>query len=114
MASLTILSLVLAVALPCGAEERKRITQLEATAAVVTKVFPDYPAIAKQLHLSGTVEVEVNIAADGTVESVKVVSGNPVLTKAAAAAVSRWKFKPFTANGEPVKAVALMSFDFKQ
>src|SRR3954451_23011478 len=102
MAAITILGLVVALALPCGAEDRKKISQAEATGSVVTKVPLEYPAIAKQLHLGGTVEVEVNIAEDGTVESVKVVSGNPVLTRAATAAVSKWKFKPFTANGEPV------------
>ncbi len=89
------------------------VTPAEAASACVSKVSPEYPAIAKQLRLVGSVEVEANIAEDGSVESVKIVSGNPVLTKAASTAVSKWKFKPFTANGAPVKAVTKLNFDFK-
>jgi hypothetical protein len=47
------------------------------------------------------------------VEAVKVLTGNPLLTGPTISAVKRWKFTPFTANGESVKAVATISFDFK-
>jgi periplasmic protein TonB len=112
--NLLLAGVVVALTLPLGAEEaRKKVTQAEATSAAVNKVSPEYPAMAKQLRLSGSVEVEANIAEDGTVENVKVVSGNPVLTRAASAAVAKWKFKPFVANGAPVKAVTVLTFDFK-
>jgi periplasmic protein TonB len=111
--SFLLLSAAIALVLPAGAEDRKKVTQAEANSAAVTKVTPEYPPIAKQLRLSGSVEVEANISEDGTVEDVKVVSGNPVLTRAATAAVAKWRFKPFTANGAPVKAVASLTFDFK-
>ena len=84
----------------------KRVSQSEAMAAAVSKVTPEYPALAKQLKLTGTVEVEVVIAETGAVESVTPVSGNPVLTKPASEALKHWKFKPFQENGSAIKVQA--------
>jgi TonB family protein len=53
------------------------------------------------------------LAEDGSVADVRIVSGNPVLTKSAAAAVKRWKFTPVTDGGKPVKALAPVTLVFK-
>jgi len=95
------------------AEDDIRVSNADAMKAATAKVQPEYPAVAKQLHLEGTVEVEAHIAEDGSVDSVKPVTGNAVLANAAAAALKRWKFTPFTAGGKPVKAVAPVTFNFK-
>ena len=92
--------------------EFKKVTRPLAMASALTKVQPDYPAMAKQLKVHGTVELEAVVAEDGTVEKVNILSGNPVLTRPAADALKKWKFKPFTADGKPVKALAPISFDF--
>jgi protein TonB len=91
----------------------KKVTQAEALGAVVTKVAPEYPPIARQLHISGNVTIEVVIAESGSVDNVSAVSGNPVLTKPAMDTLKKWKFKPFTANGAPVKAETQISIEFK-
>jgi TonB family protein len=78
-----------------GADDAKKISTEEAMAAVVSKVAPEYPVLAKQLKLTGTVEVQATIDEDGAVSDVTTVSGNPVLAKAASDAVKKWKFKPF-------------------
>lgn len=91
----------------------KKLSQAEAMSAVVTKVAPEYPVIARQLHIAGSVTIEVVIAESGTVENVSAVSGNPVLTKPAMETLKKWKFKPFTADGQPVKAQAQISVEFK-
>jgi len=96
-----------------GQGDLKRISTADALAAATAKVQPEYPAFAKQLKVHGSTEVEAVIAEDGTVEKVNIVSGNPMLTKAAADALKRWKFKPFMTEGKAVKAVALLGFDFK-
>ena len=49
---------------------------------------------------------------DGTVEEVRIVTGNLVLTKSAVEAVKRWRFKPFEADGKPSKAFVSLSFEF--
>jgi protein TonB len=55
----------------------------------------------------------VVIDEDGNVAKAEVVSGNPVLTKPALAALKKWKFKPFQADGKPVKAEATLAVMFK-
>ena len=90
-----------------------RVSQSEAVKAAKEKVQPDYPAMAKQLHLEGSVQVTAHIGENGAVEEVKPITGNAVLANAAMAALRKWKFTPFTADGKPTKAVADMSFNFK-
>lgn len=90
----------------------KRISQHDATEAAEHKVPPEYPAIAKQLKIQGIAEVEAVIGEDGAVEHVKTLSGSPVLTKAAGEALAKWKFKPFTEAGKPMKVVVAFSFTF--
>jgi protein TonB len=89
------------------------VSSADAIRAATAKPQPEYPPVAKQLHLEGAVEVEAHIAEDGSVDSVKPLTGNAVLMNAAVAAMKRWKFTPFTAGGKPVKAVAPMTFNFK-
>jgi protein TonB len=99
--------------LPVWSQEPKKVTHSEAMQAATTKVQPEYPAMAKQLKIEGSVELEAVITDDGTVEKVNIKSGNPMLTKPAADALKKWKFKPFTADGKPVPALAEMNFNFK-
>jgi TonB family protein len=52
--------------------------------AVLTKLSPlTYPPLAKQAHIAGDVELIVALKQDGSVESVSVVSGHPLLQQAA-------------------------------
>ena len=91
----------------------KKITRAEALSALATKVQPDYPPIAKQLKVQGTVELEALVSETGEVMKVNIVSGNPVLTNASAQAVKHWKFKPFMQDGKPIQVLAPISLDFK-
>lgn len=61
---------------------------------IKSKVVPEYPAIARQLHLDGKVKVQVTISADGRVTDTKVIGGHPVLAQAAVAALKKWRFEP--------------------
>jgi protein TonB len=96
-----------------GQGDLKKLSKSEALAYLTSKPAPDYPPIARQLKIEGVVEMEAVIAEDGSVEQVNIVSGNPVLTKAATAAVKKWKFTPVKAEGKPVKALAPVSLSFK-
>jgi periplasmic protein TonB len=88
------------------------IPSAEALKSVVSKVNPDYPAMAKQMRVVGSVEVEALIDTEGSVETAHPVSGNPLLTSAACNAVKKWKFKPFSADGKPAKALVKLNFNF--
>lgn len=57
-----------------------------------TQVTPAYPELARKLHITGLVKLEVQVAADGKVKSVVVRGGNPVLADAAEKAVAKWRY----------------------
>lgn len=61
---------------------------------VVDRVAPAYPALARDLALEGTVKVDALVAPDGSVKTIYVRGGHPVLTQAAANAVRRWRWEP--------------------
>jgi protein TonB len=89
------------------------VSRAEAVSAAVTKVQPDYPPMARQLRIEGSVNLEAVVAETGTVEKVNIVTGNPVLTRPSAEALKKWQFKPFTTGGKPVRALAPVTFTFK-
>jgi protein TonB len=96
-----------------AAEEPKRVPTGDAMKNATSKVAPDYPAIAKQLKLAGTVEVDAYIREDGSVAKTAVVGGNPVLAHAATEALMHWTFSPFKDDGKAVPVVSTVSFVFK-
>jgi len=106
-----VLLLILATAV-FAADEGKRLTRAEALSSVTEKYQPSYPALAKQLKVSGAVELEAIVSETGIVEKVNVISGNLILTKAGAEALIKWKFRPALADGKPVKAIAPVQFTF--
>jgi TonB family protein len=75
---------------------------------------PDYPPLAKQIRLEGSVSVEVMIAPDGHVESARAVSSShPMFVKAAVDSAYGWRFQPTTLNGTPVRVTGIIVFNFK-
>ena len=65
-------------------------------------VQPQYPALARQTHLSGTVVVDAVIDEHGNVVGARALSGHPLLIPAALNAVLQWKYEPTLLNGTPV------------
>lgn len=90
-----------------------RVSEADAKKAVLTRVNPEYPPMAKQMHLAGKVQVDAYIDSDGNVDQVKVVNGNPLFIGAVTNAMKKWRFSPLQANGKTVRAVAGFVFDFK-
>jgi TonB family protein len=68
---------------------------------------PEYPELARRLHIQGTAKVMITVSADGRVEKVKELGGNPVLLDALIRAVKKWRYEP--AENETVIQV---KFDF--
>jgi len=73
---------------------------------------PEYPPLAKMARIQGTVRLEAIISKDGTIQDLKVLSGHPLLVKAALDAVSRWRYQPTLLNGEPVEVVTEIDVNF--
>jgi protein TonB len=72
---------------------------------VVTRVTPDYPQLARRMHIEGVVRLEAVVRPNGSVRSTRVVGGNPVLLETAQSAVGKWKFEP--SQNETVEIVLL-------
>jgi TonB family protein len=81
-------------------------------AALIYKVQPQYPSIARTIHLSGTVYLRAVIATDGTVRQLEVISGNPILANPALQAVRQWRYQPTRLNGEPVEVETFITVNF--
>ena len=73
------------------------------TRAVITKVQPQYPALAQRMSIKGSVKLEVVVEPDGSVKSLNTKGGHPVLAQAAQAAIQQWKWQP--ASHETVESV---------
>jgi TonB family protein len=73
---------------------------------------PEYPAIARAAHASGTVTVEVVVDEDGNVAGAKAVSGHPLLQGAAVNAARQAKFTRTLLQGEPVRISGYLTYNF--
>jgi len=60
----------------------------------IVKSPPVYPQLARNMHIQGVVKLEALVAPNGTVKSVEVKGGHPLLTQSAVTSVQRWKFEP--------------------
>jgi protein TonB len=81
-------------------------------AKLIRKVVPVYPRTAVIARISGTVRLQGIIGRDGTIQQLQVVSGHPLLTGAALAAVRQWLYRPTLLNGEPVEVIAPIDVNF--
>jgi protein TonB len=77
-------------------------TQISA-AMLIHRVEPLYPTLARQLGRTGRVELRAVIATDGTIQSLQVVSGDPLFYQSAMDAVRQWRYRPTVLNGEAVE-----------
>ena len=80
---------------------------------VIERRVPTYPEMGIRIRLQGVVAVEVIISPEGRVESVRAVSGHPMLTQAALDAARAWRFAPTMLNGVPVRVTGVITFVFK-
>ena len=77
------------------------------------KVDPVYPSEARVQRVEGAVVLDALVGEDGNVRTVEVTSGPPLLAKAAAQAVKRWRYEPFQLNGKPVAMHNQITIQFK-
>ena len=80
--------------------------------ALVKKVAPVYPPLAKAARIPGSVVVEAQVARTGEVESVHVVKSDGQFDEAAVNAVRQWRYKPLLLNGEPTPFILDVTVSF--
>jgi protein TonB len=80
---------------------------------LLTKVEPAYPPKAEATRIEGDVIFRIVIGKNGKVKEIHMQRGRPILIEAAAKALSEWKYKSFTLNGEPVEVETLATVQFR-
>jgi|HubBroStandDraft_6_1064221.scaffolds.fasta_scaffold25668_4 TonB family protein len=81
-------------------------------ASLIHRVDPIYPDAAKALRISGQVKLHATIGTDGIVKDYQVVSGNPILARAAITAIRQWRYQPTKLDGEAVEVETLITVNF--
>lgn len=76
-------------------------------------VSPEYPELARQGRIQGTVVLEATIGPDGRVADVKVLRSVPLLDTAAVTAVRQWVYTPTLFGGVPVAAIMTVTLTFQ-
>jgi TonB family protein len=85
-------ALLVAVSLLTPAHSRAQ--EVEGARKVLIKTQAVYPTLAQSMNLHGVVKLEAHVAPNGSVKSVEVKGGHPILTQSAVTAVGHWKFEP--------------------
>jgi protein TonB len=80
--------------------------------SLIRRVQPVYPPLAKSARIQGPVVLAAVISKGGTIENLQVLSGHPMLVKAALDAVSLWRYRPYILNGEPVEVETQITVNF--
>ncbi len=80
---------------------------------ILTKVDPVYPEAARSAGIEGLVVLDLVIAADGSVKSLRPVSGPELLVQSAKEAVKSWKFEPYLASGTAVEVETTIAVEFR-
>jgi TonB family protein len=78
------------------------------------KVEPEYSEEAQWTRVEGTVIVKTTIGTDGTAQNMQVIKSLGLgLDEKALQAISQWKFKPGTQDGQPVPVIATIEVNFR-
>jgi len=74
---------------------------------------PNYPIEAVRERVEGTVTLRIGVNQVGTVESVRFISGPPLLAAAAINSVRTWRYRQTMLNGRAVESVEDVAMTFR-
>jgi len=94
------------------AAERTSVSADTASSMVMRSVQPEYPMLARQMRVQGSVILQALIGRDGMIQDLRVLSGPPILASAAQEAVRQWHFKPHYVGAQPVETRASITVNF--
>jgi len=79
---------------------------------LIYQLRPLYPKLAREARIEGTVRLAAEISKRGRVDRLRLISGHPLLVKAAMDAVSEWRYEPCRYFGVPVAVRTEISVTF--
>lgn len=80
---------------------------------LLSSYSPAYPIEAAREGVQGTVKLDVTIAMDGTIRSVRVLGGPPILAHAAVSAIRDWRYGESFLAGQPIETQQYVSIVFR-
>ena len=92
--------------------QRVRVSSGVSAGNLIKRVQPNYPPLARQARIQGTVILQAEISKEGTIQNLQLISGHPMLAPAAIEAVKQWRYKPYLLNGEPVAVDTQVQVNF--
>ncbi len=100
------------VGLPPRSSGRQSAAKAPASAVLISQVQPVYPEVARRMHLTGTVRIEILIDEQGKVIQATPLSGPSILRSAAVDAVLRWRYRPATLGNSAIRSQGQVSIVF--
>ena len=97
---------------PSSAAARVQVSGEEQSKKLLSMARPQYPPLARQARIQGTVRFSAVIDREGRVSNLTLVSGHPLLVPAAEEAVKQWTYEPTVRNGEPAEVVTQIDVNF--
>jgi TonB family protein len=83
-----------------------------ANSYLIERVEPTYPEAAREQHIQGPVVLNVLVGTSGLVRETSVVTGDPLLARAAIDAVRQWRFNPHQLKGKAVEFETRITVNF--
>jgi periplasmic protein TonB len=81
-------------------------------AALLKKVAPVYPPMARTARIQGTVRFTATVDKNGNVQNIQFMSGPQMLVQAATEAVKKWVYRPMMLNGQPTEVITQIEVKF--
>jgi protein TonB len=97
---------------PVPTVQRVRVSAGAINGRLIHRIEPTYPPVAQQAHIQGAVVLAALIDKEGNVQSLQVVSGHPLLVRAAIDAVKQWRYQPLLVNGQPIEVETTVTVNF--
>lgn len=105
------------IAPPPSVGQTPRFVVYEDAPVILRRVPPVYPDFARRSRIQGTVVLDIEILADGSIGAIEVfrslMPGPGGFDEAAIAAVKQWQFQPAKSGGKPVACWIKQSITFE-
>jgi len=88
---------------PPPAQIRHSVSEPAQMAQLIRRIDPIYPPLARQIQREGRVELHALISSEGRIESLEVISGDPLFIQSALTAVREWRYRPTILSGRPIE-----------
>jgi TonB family protein len=88
---------------PSSLPQRIRVGEKVESAALVSMVQPEYPAAAREAHVTGDVVLHCMVGKDGAVHTLEYISGPRILMRPAVEAVRQWRYRPMRLNHQALE-----------